>query len=491
MESFIFKGPTKFAIFSICIFWSIAIITIVFWIFYYQNNEKENTAKYYSEVSLENDLILRRWISNMGGVYLPVSENLKPNKYLTNIKDRDIETPTGKKLTLLNPAYMLRMVFAERENKKYPLVGNLTSLKPKNPINVPDDWERSGLEKFKKGFDISGISEIKYINGKKYMRTLKPLPVEESCLKCHADQGYSIGDIRGGISSSVAMGPLEDINKTYTPKLIALFGLIWALGVLGIIFAIRKLRFRDNQIYFLNNKLKENIEDLMLSNKRLESFTYMAAHDLKSPLATVSSFLEIIKNDFGDKLPGNSSDLVHHSSRIVGGMVNLITKLLNFTKLDGKVDYEKINVSDLLGEIVLALNSDINITNAKISYENLPEVLGDRIQLTSLFQNIIANALKYSKGNCPPEIAISFKELKKDEFQFCIKDNGIGIKSDELSKIFKLFYRTDSANKKVDGAGIGLGICQKIIDNHNGKIWVESKYGEGSKFYFILRNKEA
>ncbi len=181
--------------------------------FYNLNNEKKEIVEYalgMAKVSFEKDLLYRVWASKHGGVYVPITEETQPNKYLTNVEEKNIETPSGKKLTLVNPAYMTRQVH-EIADERYKVKGHITSLNPINPINAADEWENNVLEKFDEG--IVEYSSVEIINGKEYLRYMKHMVTEESCLKCHAHQGYKLGEIRGGISVSV---PLEDyigLNK--------------------------------------------------------------------------------------------------------------------------------------------------------------------------------------------------------------------------------------------------------------------------------------
>lgn len=183
-----------------------------------------------AQIAYEKDLDYRKWGAMKGGVYAAVTADTPPNPHL-NVAERDITTPSGKKLTLVNPAYMTRQV-QEIERQKKGVIGHLTSLNPIRPANAPDPWEKKGLLAFEKGAEE--FSSLDTIDGKSYMRFMKPFPVTEVCLKCHAKQGYKLGDIRGGISTSVPMQGVKDLE---TSKLIIIFGsffIIWLLGILGL-----------------------------------------------------------------------------------------------------------------------------------------------------------------------------------------------------------------------------------------------------------------
>jgi two-component system cell cycle sensor histidine kinase/response regulator CckA len=150
--------------------------------------------------SYKKDLVYRRWATIHGGVYVPITPETPTNPYLSHIPERDISTPSGKKLTLVNPAYMTRQVH-ELGEKDYGLGGHITSLKPIRPENAPDEWERKALQGFEQ--NQKDVSSLVTIGNETYFRLMYPMITESGCLKCHTSQGYKVGDIRGGISVSV------------------------------------------------------------------------------------------------------------------------------------------------------------------------------------------------------------------------------------------------------------------------------------------------
>ncbi|WP_072908795.1 hybrid sensor histidine kinase/response regulator [Malonomonas rubra] len=187
-------------------------------------------------VSYNKDLVYRRWATDHGGVYVPVTEQTPPNPYLSHVSNRDITTPAGQHLTLLNPAYMTRQVH-ELSAEQYGVKGHITSLKPLRPENTPDPWEEKQLQNIHAG--KMPTWQISMIADEEHLRMLYPMITEEKCLKCHAHQGYKIGDIRGGISVSV---PMANYNATNLQnlKIISLTNsTIWLLGI-SAIFWIRR-----------------------------------------------------------------------------------------------------------------------------------------------------------------------------------------------------------------------------------------------------------
>jgi PAS domain S-box-containing protein len=189
-------------------------------------------ARNEANLSYEKDLAYRLWAAKHGGVYVPVTPQSPPNAYLSHITERDIQTSTGRVLTLVNPAYMTRQVH-ELSAQLYGSRGHLTSLKPLRPENAPDAWETKALEAFEAG--VTEIIQEVRLAGHPYMRLMRPWRAEQACLKCHVGQGYQVGDIRGGISVAVPLQPYLTGIRTQRRHLGLGHGLIWLLGAAGII----------------------------------------------------------------------------------------------------------------------------------------------------------------------------------------------------------------------------------------------------------------
>lgn len=188
--------------------------------------------------SFEKDVVYRKWAAIHGGVYVPVSEFTPPNPYLKDLPNRDVETTTGLKLTLMNPAYMTRQVH-EIGFEQHGLRGHITSLQPLRPENAPDEWERKALEQFNQGKE--SVWSFENIDNKTYVRLMRPFYVDSSCLKCHAHQGYKEGDVRGGISVAVPWDKTEQSIKAYFVNNILAYCLVWFVGMTGIVYGHRVL----------------------------------------------------------------------------------------------------------------------------------------------------------------------------------------------------------------------------------------------------------
>lgn len=240
----------KYALATI-ILWSLVISLSVY--VNYQLNAKHlmDIGRTIARSSFEKDILYRRWNAAQGGVYAKQSEITIPNPHL-NITERDITTPLGTQLTMVNPAYMTRQVH-EIGRHKNGIQGHITSLNPIRKANKPDAWERLALEQFEQGIDE--VSSIAMLDGEKHLRLMRPLITEKGCLKCHQQQGYILGQIRGGISQSVPMPLLINVMQGSLGTLWLKHLLLWLAGSLFIYFTYGALSRKTLDLAAANKKL--------------------------------------------------------------------------------------------------------------------------------------------------------------------------------------------------------------------------------------------
>jgi PAS domain S-box-containing protein len=218
--------------------WTLVTLASLGWNLLQQQDEAVDIARHIALTNYERDALYRRWAAAHGGVYVPVTPDSPPTPYLAHQPERDLVTPSGRRLTLLNPAYMTRQVYDLAQKSGLPQ-GHLTSLKPIRPQNGPDSWEKQALEDFEQG--KAEVSAVVPINGKPHMRLMRPFHTDASCLRCHAEQGYKLGDIRGGISVAVPMAPITaEIWHSHTSLIFGHLAL-WMVGVAGIIISMGQL----------------------------------------------------------------------------------------------------------------------------------------------------------------------------------------------------------------------------------------------------------
>lgn len=231
-------------------------------------------------------------------------------------------------------------------------------------------------------------------------------------------------------------------------------------------------------------ELKKLTAELERSNEELARFAYVAAHDMKAPLGLIINSLQIIERDVRGKIQKNAEMFINHAIANADRMNKFILDLLDYSRITAEPRPLKlISGENLLKDALLNLEKNIKDANAEIEYGPLPEIKVDELRIVQLFQNLINNAIKFN-GQNKPVIKISCQ--KDDNFYvFSIKDNGIGINSQDINKIFQMFARLHGYDE-YPGNGIGLSVCKKIVENHGGKIWVNSEVGQGSNFFFTL-----
>jgi two-component system, cell cycle sensor histidine kinase and response regulator CckA len=218
--------------------WTAVAIGCMVWEYNESREFLSSNARAMAKASIEKDLVLRRWAAMHGGVYVPVTGRTSPNPYL-NVPERDIVTPSGRRLTLMNPAYLTRQIFEISRSSGNAPQGHITSLKPIRPENAPDAWEAKALASFEKG--VPEFGEFRKIDGRTYYRFICSLRTEKTCLSCHAAQGYREGDVRGGISVSMPVAELAGAVARNNAADELLIIAVWLTGLAGIWFGFRKI----------------------------------------------------------------------------------------------------------------------------------------------------------------------------------------------------------------------------------------------------------
>ena len=218
--------------------WSGAILVLFLCDCWHLGQTIKEIALIEARAYLNKDQALRLWAASHGGVYVPVSKRTPPNPYLVNVPERDIRTPQGQQLTLMNPAYMIRQVMSEYA-QRYHVRGHITSLKFFRHETAPDEWERAALKAFETG--SREVKEFTAEQGRPHLRIMRPLITEAPCLKCHGAQGYKVGDIRGGVSLSLPLMPYLDPRRKEIAAHAVSFGLLWLLGSAGFWMVASKL----------------------------------------------------------------------------------------------------------------------------------------------------------------------------------------------------------------------------------------------------------
>lgn len=240
-------------------------------------------------------------------------------------------------------------------------------------------------------------------------------------------------------------------------------------------------------------KNKQLIELLVAKNEELNHFAYIASHDLQEPLRTVNNFIEVFKEDYGEKLDDDAHEYFDFIFGATARMKALIEGLLSFSKLGKSGEFVEVDLGAMVSDVLKTIDAAVEEKNAVINIDHLPTLMCLPVEIAQLFQNLVVNAIKFTEPGKVPEVRIKAQD-KGSHWEFCVSDNGIGIDPVGQKKIFGMFARLHLA-EDYQGQGLGLAFCKKIVELHEGTIWVESGVGEGSSFYFTisknLKNEEA
>ena len=482
--------------------WTTLLVSLIIFDLYKINDESDVLAKTEARANFNKDLAIRFWLASHGGAYVPINSKTQPNPALSHLSDRDILTSTGNKLTLINPAFMIRQLneyFAEY----YGVVGHLTSKKVLRPENKPDEWELSALNQFEEG--ATEISEYSEIDGKPFLRLMQPLITEESCIKCHASQGYKVGDIRGGIGIAIPMKSILERSMRQKRRNISAYILIWIIGLLVFSYSYRKLnisiqkqeetehdlKIQNKEYAVLNKELLISNEKALESDKLKSAFLLNMSHEIRTPMNGILGFSDLLADqDLGMEEKQEYLDIIKHSGN---RMLDTVNDIIEISKIEtGQIQISNSTV-DIKQELTKMYDfflpqADEKGLKLSLNYEveqEKSEIETDSSKLDSILTTLIKNAIKFTNEGY---VVISCK-VEDNNFKFSVKDTGIGIPMNRQKAIFNMFEQADiSTTRTFEGSGLGLAIAKSYVKMLGGEISVESEEGKGSVFNFSIPN---
>ncbi|WP_165873478.1 ATP-binding protein [Parasulfuritortus cantonensis] len=444
-------------------------------------------------------VLVRRWNANHGGVYVPVTEKFQPNPYL-KVPWRDVVTQDGRPLTLVNPAFMTRLV-GELAEQKDGIRLHITSLKPLRPANAADASETRALESF-----AAGGKERTWIEadgkGGQLFRYMAPLWVEKPCLQCHAEQGYKIGDLRGGISVSFSEDRTMALEAARIRQTVILHGAVYLLVVALGWWLLEQLRWRmqhlNQQVVAMRSAMEHVLRDEKMAS--LGRMVAGFAHEVNTPigvalgalsnsdvtLARIDALLaaeEVSEEDLRRELGLLKSGADMAQANLVRA-ANLIQSFKR-TSVDQTSDAKRVyDMKELLQDVLYMLHNYLKRLPITVHTE-CPRQLridGWPGQMQQLLTNLVINSLTHGfpDDRQAGEIRIVVTLATPERVRIDYSDTGQGMTPEVRSHVFESFYTT---RRDSGGSGLGLSICQDIVEHRlQGSIVCESEPGAGTRF---------
>jgi len=473
--------------------WIFFIALSFFWNYYMTTTNTLKLVENKAQSFFTQILVARSWNSAHGAVYVPVTAQTQPNIYLIDSL-RDVTTLNGLKLTKINPAYMTRQI-SEINKAENDLQFHITSLNPIRPANKADDWERKALESFESG--KREFLELIDNNSTSQYRYMAPLLIEKSCLKCHAVQGYKLGEIRGGISISF---PSKIYNEAESQQLYLLFFVHLLILIVGLWGIYLFFKMSDNFIAIIeqkNIKLKSDSLLLWQSNDELQKliaekdkFFSIIAHDLRGPLSSFHGITQLMIEELPYMELTDLQELSVSMEKSATNLYRLLENLLEWAKMQrGLIPYNPkvIQLFPSVKQSTETLVDSIKNKEIKIIYD-IPvdiRVIADTNMLQTVIRNLVSNAVKFTpKGG---KISLSAKTTADKSVEISVRDTGIGMDQARIDNLFRIDVQTNRIGTEGEpSTGLGLILCKEFIEKHNGKIGVESEEGKGSRFFFTI-----
>jgi signal transduction histidine kinase len=474
--------------------WSVVIGLSVAWTMALYDSEIRHLARAEGLAAFERDVAHRAWIAELGGVYGPVAA-IEPNPHL-DVPNRDLDTAVGR-LTLVNPAYMTRLVH-DIAGQRSEILGHITSLDPVNPANAPDAWETAALRRFEAGeAEVSGVASI---DGTPHLRLMRPLMVEEPCLACHEQQGYRVGEVRGGISAAVPMASVAALVEPSRRRNLAGHAVLWLVGTLVIaIVGLGVVR--------LLGDLDRARREAEAANRAKSDFLATMSHELRTPLNAILGFSEIQRDELfgpiGQPRYREYAAGIHESGR---HLLALIDDVLDLSKIEaGKTELapEWLPLADLMASVEAQMSGRAQARGIALSVGDAPglELHADRRAMRQILNNLLSNALKFTGAGGRVSVSVALADGPADgpakrspggagdrngdggaAVAIRVADTGCGIAAGDLSRLARPFERVSNAyiRSGEGGTGLGLALVRQLATLHGGRMEIESRVGEGT-----------
>ncbi|MCK4838156.1 MAG: DUF3365 domain-containing protein [Desulfobulbaceae bacterium] len=474
----------KQAFFVITMGWVVIIMAATSWNVWaeYKHNIIED-PKEIARSSFAQNTALRLWFTSHGGVYVPINTATPPNPYLAHVPERDIETPSGKKLTLMCPTYAIRHFTEYAQNMG--TVWRHTSLNLLNPDNTPDEWEKAALQAFAQGSEEA--IELVDFKGKPHLRLMKPIKYTNKCQKCHGQMDHELGDTHGGVGIYYSM---ENNFKSFhhvAKILVITYLLVLCVGLLGIWFVyVRQKKSIERQ---------QSIEAAIQHAQKMESIGTLAggiAHDFNNILSAIIGYAELAHYD----LPTGSSAQKDIDQVVKAGCraKELVKQILTFSRKRPET-LQPLQPAPIIREALKLIRASLptTIEIQEAIDPNCGSILANLTKVHQILMNLCTNALHaMAEQQGILTVKLSQVELKGSDLiyepdvsagsfvELMVSDTGCGMDKETIERIFEPYF---TCQKVGEGTGMGLALVHAIVQESDGFVKVESALGKGTTFH--------
>ena len=447
---------------ALAVAWTFVVSASLFWnIVQERRHTRWELATREARTHFNRDQAFRLWAASHGGVYVPTDERTPPNQHLAHVPNRDITTASGKKLTLMNPAYMLRQLQEEFVGPRQ-VFGHITSLKSLRLENKPDSWEQSALNSFERG--AKEVVEFSVINGEPYLRLIRPMITKKGCLKCHSIQGYKEGDIRGGVSVSVPLTAYLAQERQEVFRITLTHILFGLMGLGGIAIGFRGLKRAEKALLKSEKELRLLSSQLLTAQEDERGRIARELHDsISQSLSAIKFKIEEVFGHAEQEIAATPSDACSILVPMVQTTIEEVRRIymdLRPSVLDDLGLIATISwFSREFQEIYPGISIDREIS---IEEKEVPRPL--KIVIYRILQEAMNNVAKHSEAD-----RVHLSLTKTDStIEVAIKDNGIGF---DLEK---------ALSTKDSERGFGLGSMRERIELSGGSLSIETSKGAGT-----------
>jgi len=481
--------------------WSFIVGGSLIWNLHLLDRQVAELARREALANFNKDQAFRLWGTKHGGIYAPITKETPPSPHLAHIPERDIETPSGRKLTLMNPAYMVRQLMDDYA-ELYGIRGKITGFVLLRPGNAPDAWEKMALGKLQDG--AKEVSQVAEIDGTPYHRMMRAMYMKPGCEKCHGHLGFKEGDFRGGVGVSIPIQPYINHRNESAILFSLSHGGLWLLGLVGLGFGGHQVHQRntareqaEDGLVQLNAELEERVEDRtkelesahrkLLQQEKLATLGQLTAtvtHELRNPLGTMRSSVYLLRQKDGGDDP-KSTAAIERIERNVVRCDRIIDELLDFTRIHPAV-FQHLLLDAWLGDLLdeqldvdgVEVVRDFGADDVRVHID--PERL--RRAVINLYDNAIqAMTDMEGVGRIATHRLNVRTRCRENNAEIIFSDTGVGIAEDVLARMFEPMYST-----KGFGVGLGLPVVKKIAEEHHGSVDIINNDDGGVQATFAL-----